>query len=1115
MTTENVVIVVSQRGAKTVARDIDAIGTSSDKSSKSVTMLKGALAALGGAFALDKLAEFADGWTRVVNRVALTTNGLKEQITAQQQLYAVSQRSRQGLEGMSQLYLKASTAARDLGADQAQIIAFTEGVGQALSIQGTSTEAATGALLQLGQALGSARVMADEYNGILEGGYVIAQTVANNIDAAGGSVNRLTRLIKGDAGISGKQFFDAFMKGAKDLEKTFAKMVPTIGQSLTVLGNSFTKLIGQEGRSASEAAALGIIALSEAIDKYSGAIAAATKLTLAFAAAWVTFKVGTVVSNILAAAAAQIQFSRAVAAGTVVALGSAEANRQQAVAAQQVAVADAAAAGSALRKAVAEETAARMSLASVGAVQAQMVAERELEVIRLKAQITDQGRVASLTRLGEIRLAEAAMATQQAAAEARLTAATVAATAADNARAASLGRVAVAQGAVTATTTAAAGSTGLLSQALKGLTTMLSAVGLGFLANPFVAAAAAIVAVGVALYAFRDDIVLVAKDSITLGDYFRATWEILGELVTEGIGYLKKFGPMLDQVGAWFLGLGVDMKSVIGFMKTTVNTVIGLWVGAAKAVIAFWSHIPEALADIGIQGINAVRTAMNLDPMQNDMAGSAKGLGSAVVTGFQEGLGTDYVGAVINPIMNGFDALTERARKFAKERQEAPDGVNPPKKPLPPESGSDSDAKKKAKELAQLKDALERILDTVDPVGAAMRELSDAESTLNKAMAAGLVTAEQKTKVMAAYREHLSEALDPLGHLNKELDRETKLIMMSNGAREVAQQLYRIEDGLREKGVKLTKDQSLALEKQIQTMQSLEMQSRALQSVRDDTVGSLQEIIMKQQALNTAMNLGIVTEEYYRNQIAQTNVAWAERMNAMGEGTNFTVLTAGIGQVLEGYTTLATGAAEIIGNVFTTMTDGISNSIAQAIMSGDDLRTSLHKISQTILTDMISALVKLGIQYVVNAALGNSLAATGTAASIAMAGTVAAAWAPAASAVSLASWGANSPAAIAGMAASSAAAASMAAIPGFKTGGDFTVGGVGGPDSRLVQFKATPGERVSIETPAQQRRNGGNGGGAVVHMTVYANDADSFQRSEGQIAARTSQAIDRANQRNN
>lgn len=40
-------------------------------------------------------------------------------------------------------------------------------------------------------------------------------------------------------------------------------------------------------------------------------------------------------------------------------------------------------------------------------------------------------------------------------------------------------------------------------------------------------------------------------------------------------------------------------------------------------------------------------------------------------------------------------------------------------------------------------------------------------------------------------------------------------------------------------------------------------------------------------------------------------------------------------------------------------------------------------------------------------------------------------------------------------------------IPGFATGGSFRVGGVGGTDSQLVQFRATPGEMVDVKTPAQ------------------------------------------------
>ena len=41
-------------------------------------------------------------------------------------------------------------------------------------------------------------------------------------------------------------------------------------------------------------------------------------------------------------------------------------------------------------------------------------------------------------------------------------------------------------------------------------------------------------------------------------------------------------------------------------------------------------------------------------------------------------------------------------------------------------------------------------------------------------------------------------------------------------------------------------------------------------------------------------------------------------------------------------------------------------------------------------------------------------------------------------------------------------------LPGFATGGSFMVGGAGGTDSQLVAFRATPNERVIIQTPSQQ-----------------------------------------------
>lgn len=54
-------------------------------------------------------------------------------------------------------------------------------------------------------------------------------------------------------------------------------------------------------------------------------------------------------------------------------------------------------------------------------------------------------------------------------------------------------------------------------------------------------------------------------------------------------------------------------------------------------------------------------------------------------------------------------------------------------------------------------------------------------------------------------------------------------------------------------------------------------------------------------------------------------------------------------------------------------------------------------------------------------------------------------------------------------------------IPGFATGGSFKVGGAGGIDSKLIQFRATPGEMVDIRTPGQDR---GGGGGSPLYFDM-------------------------------
>lgn len=54
--------------------------------------------------------------------------------------------------------------------------------------------------------------------------------------------------------------------------------------------------------------------------------------------------------------------------------------------------------------------------------------------------------------------------------------------------------------------------------------------------------------------------------------------------------------------------------------------------------------------------------------------------------------------------------------------------------------------------------------------------------------------------------------------------------------------------------------------------------------------------------------------------------------------------------------------------------------------------------------------------------------------------------------------------------------------PRFASGGSFRVGGSGGTDSQNVSFMASPRERVTIETPQQQQRSGGQA--VIVNQSI-------------------------------
>lgn len=235
------------------------------RSSAAFSRLAGvATAALSGT----ALLKASESFTRVGN--ALSVAGVKaEDVNATfDRLYRIAQANASPIETLAGLYSKAAMAQANLGATSGQLMQFTEAVAQSLRVSGKSAEEASGALLQLGQALSGSAVQAEEYNSLIDGAYPLLQAAAAGMKEAGGEVSKLTALVK-EGKVSAAAFFNAILAGAPILGQKLAGAHMTVAQAGTEVGNSLTRAVGKldEATGASRTLVGGLESLSGMIDQ--------------------------------------------------------------------------------------------------------------------------------------------------------------------------------------------------------------------------------------------------------------------------------------------------------------------------------------------------------------------------------------------------------------------------------------------------------------------------------------------------------------------------------------------------------------------------------------------------------------------------------------------------------------------------------------------------------------------------------------------------------------------------------------------------------------------------------------------------------------------------------
>lgn len=632
--------------------------------------------------------------------------------------------------------------------------------------------------------------------------------------------------------------------------------------------------------------------------------------------------------------------------------------------------------------------------------------------------------------------------------------------------------------------------------AIKALWVLLAA-------NPILAVVGAFTSLVAFVALYGDEINAGIDATTTIKDVLRAfiaealgLWDELSEFVTGFFGGQEELAKgaadgvsritedatshWTDSYFTFYSDIEGGFAGVLRAIARTVDAITGLLIGVGVAIARTFTGLPDLFTSIfnqvynavvgkiedivnaTIQAMNKLRSIVGKDPIEliklerkEVQERAFAEYGANIAKSFDDGFGAMMEGgfeARLNNVFKRAQAISEdRIGKMAKEADLSAAGS-----PARKAGGADGKAaEKQRKELEKLEQQFKSLLGTLDPVRAAMETMKDSQETLNKALAAGIITTEEHARYTKALADHYKDALDPLGRLNRELDEQTQLLKLNSKEREIEAQLQAHVQQLQREGITPTEAETDALRGK-------------LQAIRD-----LNAVVTEQDAL-LAGSVG--QREQFVNQLTAIQNLLADTGSGFTQGDAISALSAIHPDLFENTQEMFDAQAER----FRLLYEQVDMMREADLISEETYSAMRVKIwAQQQAQQLQTASTFFGHLAQLQKSENSKIAAIGKAAAIAQAviNTYQSATAAYASMAGIPYVGP----ALGAAAAAAAVVAGMANVAqirsqptGFMTGGSFTVGGSGGMDSQLVAFRASPGETVSVQTPEQYRKGDPN-----------------------------------------
>lgn len=197
--------------------------------------------ALTTALSVQQVAEYADAWATVNNKLSNSLRPSEQLADVTERVFNITQQTRSSLDATASLYARLERATRQYGTSAGDLAKLTTIINQGFVVSGATAQEAENAIIQLSQGLASGALRGEEFNSVNEQGNRLIVALA---DSMGVSIGQMRNMAA-----QGKLTTDVVVNGLLSqgsvIGAEFANTTTTISQALQVAGNNITKFFGE------------------------------------------------------------------------------------------------------------------------------------------------------------------------------------------------------------------------------------------------------------------------------------------------------------------------------------------------------------------------------------------------------------------------------------------------------------------------------------------------------------------------------------------------------------------------------------------------------------------------------------------------------------------------------------------------------------------------------------------------------------------------------------------------------------------------------------------------------------------------------------------------------